>query len=255
MKRLIFTFAMAAAFTIALLAAKPHIVAHRGYWTADGSAQNSIRALAKADSVKCFGSEFDVWVTADDVLVVNHDPSVKGVHIETSSADKVTAKTLSNGEHVPTLEAYFQEAIKHPNLHLVCELKPHASNRREDRAIDGILELVKKYGLEKRIDYITFSKNGFKKLIHKAPAGTAVYYLEGDYLPEQIKFMNGAGIDYSIGVMRAHPEWIERCHDLGLKVNVWTVDKPEDMEWCIANGVDYITTNKPELLKEVRSKK
>ncbi len=229
------------------MATKPLVVAHRGYWKTDGSAQNSIRAIAKADSVKCFGSEFDVWITADGVVVVNHDPSINGVVIETSDAEQV----LANGEHVPTLEAYLQEAVKHPGLHLVCELKPHTSNYRETLAIDEILRLMKEYNLENRVDYITFSKNGFSKLIKKAPEGTAVYYLNGDYVPEQIRFMKGAGIDYSIGAMRNHPEWIRQCHDLGLKVNVWTVNKTEDMQWCIDNGVDFITTNEPEKLQHL----
>lgn len=43
----------------------PHVIAHRGYWDTDGSAQNSIRSIVKADSIDCFGSEFDVWMTAD----------------------------------------------------------------------------------------------------------------------------------------------------------------------------------------------
>ena len=79
MKRLI--FAMIAAATIATAAAQPKVIAHRGFWDAPGSAQNSIRALVKADSIGCWGSEFDVWMTADDKLVVNHDASFKGLHI------------------------------------------------------------------------------------------------------------------------------------------------------------------------------
>ena len=47
------------------------------------------------------------------------------------------------------------------------------------------------------------------------------------------------------------PEWIAQCHDLGLLVNVWTVNAPEDMKWCIDRGVDFITTNEPELLQKM----
>lgn len=36
------------------------VIAHRGFWTTDGSAQNSLAALVKADSIHCYGSEFDV---------------------------------------------------------------------------------------------------------------------------------------------------------------------------------------------------
>ena len=32
------------------------VIAHRGYWKTEGSAQNSLKALEKADSIGCYGS-------------------------------------------------------------------------------------------------------------------------------------------------------------------------------------------------------
>ena len=88
--------------------AQTEVIAHRGYWKTDGSSQNSIRALVKADSIACYGSEFDVWLTADDVLVVNHDAVFKGVEIETSQSKDARAILLSNGENLPSLKQYLQ---------------------------------------------------------------------------------------------------------------------------------------------------
>ncbi|MFG6386287.1 MAG: glycerophosphodiester phosphodiesterase [Muribaculaceae bacterium] len=232
-------------------AAEPLVVAHRGYWKTDGSAQNSLRAIVKADSVGCFGSEFDVWITGDDSLVVNHDSSINDIVIETATAREVLSQKLENGEYVPTLDAYFRQARNLPGLRLICELKPHVSNEREAKAIKGILELAHKYQLEDRIDYITFSRNGFVQLCKEVPEGTPVYYLTGDFIPEQIKFYKGSGIDYSLWTMRRHPEWFDECHKLGLKVNVWTVNDPADMQWCIDHGADFITTNEPEVLQNL----
>lgn len=226
--------------------AQPKVIAHRGYWDTPGSAQNSIASLVKADSVKCFASEFDVWMTPDGVLMVNHDPTINKVEIQHTPAITVLKEKLANGETIPTLDQYLQEATKHPDMRLVCELKTHDSRAQEKKAITKILELVNKYGLENRTDYITFSRDGFRELIKQAPKGTAVYYLSGDYVPEQVKHAKGAGIDYSLKVMKKHPEWIQKCHDLGMLVNVWTVNEPADMQWCIDNGVDFITTNAPE---------
>ena len=234
-------------------AAQPKVIAHRGYWEAPGSAQNSIRSLVKADSIVCFASEFDVWRTKDGIIVVNHDPTINGVNIESSTADVVLQQKLANGETIPTLEEYLQTAQK-LTIPLVLELKSHNSNENERNAIREILALVKKYGLEDRTEYITFSKNGFNTLVSSVPQGVGVQYLSGDYIPAQVKQMKGKGIDYSLKVMRKHPEWIKECHDLGLTVNVWTVNKPEDMQWCIDNGVDYITTNFPEQLQQMLKK-
>ena len=253
MKTRLFMALAIAASALTASAAQPKVIAHRGYWDTPGSAQNSLRALAKADSVGCFASEFDVWMTSDGVLVVNHDADINGVHIETSPAKKVLAEKLSNGENVHTLDSYLQLAAKQPSR-IVLELKTHDSRKHERKAIKDIVAMVKKYGLEDKTDYITFSKYGFQDLIKYTPKGTAVYYLSGDYIPWQVKEMGGAGIDYSLKAMKKHPEWVKMSHDLGMEVNVWTVNEPEDMQWCIDHGVDYITTNAPELLQEILKK-
>ena len=77
-------FMLLAMAAIALAATAQQVICHRGYWDIEGSAQNSLRALVKADSIGAWGSEFDVWMTADGTLVVNHDESYGGVVIETA---------------------------------------------------------------------------------------------------------------------------------------------------------------------------
>ena len=249
MKRLI--FAMIAAATIATAAAQPKVIAHRGFWDAPGSAQNSLRALAKADSIGCWGSEFDVWMTADEKLVVNHDASFKGLPIETSQAADVTALTLSNGEHLPLLDDYLKAFAERPGIKVVCELKVHTDKRREAKAVKKVLKLMKRHKLTDRAVYITFSPEATREFVKHAPKGTEVYYLNGNWTPQQLKDEGCAGLDYSLAVMKKHPEWIEQCHSLGLKVNIWTVNRRDDLQWCIDHGADFITTNDPLLLQQM----
>ena len=40
-------------------------------------------------------------------------------------------------------------------------------------------------------------------------------------------------------------QWIKEAHDLGMKVNVWTVNKEDMMKKLIDRKVDYITTDQP----------
>ena len=249
MKHLIFSTIAAA--TIATAAAQPKVIAHRGFWDAPGSAQNSIRALAKADSIGCWGSEFDVWMTADEKLVVNHDASFKGLPIETSQAADVTALTLSNGEHMPLLDDYLKAFAERPGIKVVCELKVHTDKRREAKAVKKVLKLMKRHKLTDRAVYITFSPEATREFVKHAPKGTEVYYLNGNWTPQQLKDEGCAGLDYSLAVMKKHPEWIEQCHSLGLKVNIWTVNRRDDLQWCIDHGADFITTNDPLLLQQM----
>lgn len=234
---------------MALTAGAQEVICHRGYWDAEGSAQNSLRSLVKADSISAWGSEFDVWMTADGVLVVNHDASYNGVTIETAKWKQLKDMRLKNGEHLPTLEQMLNcgTALK---TRLVVEMKPHTSREQELEAARKIVKMVKKMNLEDRVEYITFSLQGMKNLKELAPEGTPVYYLNGELSPSQLAEMGMAGIDYSIRVMRDHPQWIDEAHALGMKVNVWTVNSDRDMEWCIHYGVDFITTNAPEKLQQ-----
>ena len=231
--------------------AQPKVIAHRGYWTAPGSAQNSLTSFAKADSIGVYGSEIDVWLTADDRLIVNHDRVYKGtdIDIEKATAREIMQIVLPNGtENIPSLDAYLELVASKPDTRLILEMKSLSDLNREDLAAEKIVRALRRHGVLDRTDIIASSINAclaFKKLI----PDTKIYYLNGDLPPKSIKKLGLAGIDYSMGALRRHPEWVKQAHDLGLEVNVWTVDSEEDMRYFIDLGVDYITTDYPERLQ------
>lgn len=227
--------------------AKMKVVAHRGYWDAPGSAQNSIRSLIKADSIKCAACEFDVWLTADKKLVVNHDDTFNGITIETASSDVILNQKLKNGEFLPSL-SQFLDSAKMLTIDLVLELKPHKDKGNEIEATNKAIEMVREKGLESRTTYITFSRNIFDELVKKS--NRPVFFLSA-LDPESLKAAGGAGADYHINVYKKNPDWIKQLHNLGLEVNVWTVNDAEGIQWCIDNGADYITTNAPELTQKM----
>ena len=234
----------------AAVAAQPKVISHRGYWTAPNSAQNSLASFTKADSVGVFGSEIDVWLTADDKLIVNHDRVYKGtdINMEKSTLKEITSIVLPNGENIPTLDAYLRLVATKPNTRLILEMRTLSDLKREDLAAEKIIKALRKYNLLDRTDIIAFSINAclaFKKLM---PDGR-IFYLNGDLAPRSIKKLGLTGIDYSMSVLRKNPKWVEQAHKEGLEVNVWTVDTEEDMRYFIDLGVDYITTDYPERLQ------
>ncbi len=73
--------ALALVACILSIQAQTQVIAHRGFWKTEGSAQNSITALEKAAESKLYGSEFDVLMTVDGKMVVNHDNTIEGMII------------------------------------------------------------------------------------------------------------------------------------------------------------------------------
>lgn len=241
MKKLI---VMAAACLMTLAAAaQTKIVAHRGYWDCAGSAQNSITSLKLADKIGCYGSEFDVHLTKDGVIVVHHDQNVGKIDIQTSTYKALKKERLRNGEKIPTLEQYL-DAGKDLSCKLVLEIKRQMVQSHEDSLVRQCVDLVKSKGLTDRIVWISFSGKACELLRHLLP-DAHIQYLLGDWDPKTVKAKGLSGIDYEQKVIALHPEWIKECHDLGLVVNVWTVNDLNTINQFIKAGVDFITTNAP----------
>ena len=241
---------LAAILPLNILSAQTKVIAHRGYWDCEGSAQNSIASLQKAQELRIYGSEFDVWLTSDGVLVVNHDAEIKGLKIEDTPYEQLKDVQLKNGEKLPTLEAYLQQGKKDKKTKLIMEIKPHSNKDKEDRAVAAVVKMVKKAGVKKHTEYISFSLNICKELLRNDPKAQ-VAYLNGELSPQELKALKITGLDYNLKVMQNNKHWIEEAHKLKMTVNVWTVNKDADLQEMIAAGVDFITTDKPTVAKEM----
>ena len=228
----------------------PKVIAHRGYWKTEGSAQNSIRSLELANEINAFGSEFDVHLTSDDVLIVFHDKKIDSLHLQKTPYAELKDIALKNGEKIPTLEQYLDRAKSLKNSKLIFELKSHDDPARELEAAKRSVEMINAKGLTKQTEYIAFSLEAAKEL-HRLSPETPVYYLNGDLSPKELKELGFTGLDYSYNVMSKNPNWFKEAKDLGLKINVWTVNKPERMKEMIEAGADFITPDEPELLQQV----
>jgi glycerophosphoryl diester phosphodiesterase len=222
---------------------KPLVIAHRGYWQSRGSAQNSIAALIRADEIKAYAVEFDVHLTADDILVISHDNTVEGFDIQKGSYAAIKDFLLPNGEKIPTAREYL-EAARRTQLRLVYELKPHETPERNREAARISVELVKEKKLLPRTEFITFNLDAGKELIRLAPEAE-VYYLNGELSPGELKALGFAGLDYHYDVMRKNPQWFKEAKVLGLGINVWTVNDTTLIGEMTDAGADFITTDIP----------
>jgi beta-glucanase (GH16 family)/glycerophosphoryl diester phosphodiesterase len=232
---------------------KNQVIAHRGAWKKNKLPENSIASLNEAVRLGCYGSEFDVWMTLDKVLVVNHDPEFQGLTIEKVNYADLLTKTMSNGEKIPTLENYLLEGKKQKTTKLILEIKPSLiSKERGIELTNASVEMVKKLGMLEWIEYISFDYDYCKRVVELLPKAK-VAYLRGEISAAQLKADRLTGADYHYSFYQKDG-WIENAHQLGLTVNAWTVNTAPEMQWLLAHQVEYITTNEPELLFEVLKK-
>lgn len=226
----------------------PEIIAHRGFHTVNGASENSIASFEAAIGLGVYGSEADFYITTDGVVVSNHDPDINGTGIENSTYDDIKDITLSNGEKVATLDVYLDK-IAGSDTKLVIEIKPHSTTANNERVVDAIIEDLTERGMMEKVDFISFNYAICQRIASKVP-GVLVGYLNGDKDPWSVA-ADIRCIDYQMDVLRRHPQWIRDAHNRGMKVNVWTVNSTADMMEFMAMGVDYITTDRPDILKEM----
>ncbi|TLU99267.1 glycerophosphodiester phosphodiesterase [Dyadobacter luticola] len=224
------------------------VIAHRGAWKNTGATENSIGALEHAIKLGCYGSEFDVHMSADSVLYVHHDHAIKGTHIEKTNSAELSQIKLENGEALPTLEAYLKAGAKQKKTRLILEIKTSSMGKERSMALTTkCVEMVKKLQVTKITDYIAFDFDVCLKVKELDPKAH-VEYLNGDKTPDEIAAAGLDGIDYHFSIFKRKEEYIQQMRDKKLTTNTWTVNDEDTLKWFLEKNVDYITTNEPELL-------
>ena len=240
---------------------RTQIVAHRGYHP--GSVpENSVASLVEAQKLGVYGSEFDVYATTDDVIVLYHNASFSGTEDPGNSKwagkrpdsctyEDIKDYKLANGERLPTLNDYLLQAQKYPNTKLILEIKSHNTAEKNMRAAQLCYEAVKAKNMQHQVEYIAFSYDICKKLVELDP-NAMVQYLNGDKAPATVLKDGIRGIDYTSSKLTDN--WIKEANELGMTVNVWTVNAESAMVDFMNKGVDLITTDESEKAMKIVGK-
>ncbi|GAA4781744.1 glycerophosphodiester phosphodiesterase [Actinomycetospora chlora] len=243
----------------------PRAFAHRG-WHIDDLAglENSLAAFRRAVDEGYSHLETDVHATADGVLVVHHDATLRrvaghpGVLRSMPWADLAGVR-LRGREPLPRLEEVL-EAL--PGTRFNVDLKAPGTLapmlrllERDDVAErvavasmdEGRLQAVRaRYG--DRVVTGVASRSAVRlraraaaPAVVRRPLGRALP-VRGDLAQLPVRFGVLPVID--AGLLAA-------AHDLGLEVHAWTVDRTSEMHRLLDLGVDGIMTDRPDLLRDV----
>ena len=230
------------------------ILGHRG---ASGYApENTLEAFSLALEQGADGVELDVHFTRDNEIVVTHDERIDRVANDVGRVKDFTLKELKalsfNKTHpewenakIPTLAEVF-ELFKPTNAIINIELKN--SCLPYEGLENACLKLASRFGMEGRVIYSSFNHHSMlrlKKLDSSAVCGLLYdCTLINPWLYCKNLGMNALHPHHSELVFA--PDECQRAHELGLKVNTWTVNDEVSMRYCFEKGADSIITNYPD---------
>lgn len=259
MKKHILTAALILALSLPLCA-QVRLVGHRGVRhntrTEPESPyyENTIAALKFNQSLGIYAAEFDVQLTADNKIIVFHGPTVPGLEksIQKITFDEARAVVLPGGHRMPTLEEYLKQGKKDPKTKLILEIKKQATPERETMAVEQCMAVVRKMKMEDQIEYTTFSEWIVREIHRIDPKAKVLFIDSGVFIldPETCKGFGADAVSYDMNGLMNHPDYIERAHALGMEVTFWIINDYEPLEWAILHGVDFVSSDHPERLKE-----
>jgi glycerophosphoryl diester phosphodiesterase len=159
---------------------RPLVLGHRG--ACAHAPENTLAAFRMAMEEGADGIELDAHLTRDGEVVVMHDENVERTtngHGRLSQLTMEEVRRLDagirygdqfSGEHVPTLAGVFEALGDEPVYDLELKNLTNPANGLERKVVD----LVRRYGLEKRVLATSFNPlavRAFRKVIPEAPCG------------------------------------------------------------------------------------
>ena len=225
------------------------IVAHRGY--SGKYPELSPLAFEKALELPIHGIECDIRLSGDGKVVVHHDPTLDRTTNASGRVSRLTWEELrrlkiGGGQRMLLLDELL-EMLGDKKHHLYIETK-HPSGQGDILEEQMVLRL-RYAGLldDPRIHMISFSHRAIRRMAALAPHVDRIYLRrdwERHFNRPDILLSQPTGLGMSLLRGKLQPDAIG-AH--GLPTYMWTIDKPEDMKWAWANGVDMLATNQPEV--------
>ncbi|MEA3222263.1 MAG: glycerophosphodiester phosphodiesterase [Thermodesulfobacteriota bacterium] len=259
-------------------------IAHRG--GGDLRPENTILAYQYALEVGADSLEGDLHATSDRVVVVSHDATVDRCTNGSGYIKDMTFEDLRDldagywfttdggatypyrgqGVQIPTLEEVFSDPVLN-KAPMGVEIK-----QSEPSIVDDVLNIIQTYDMEDKLIMGSFNKESLDEIRAKAESqgmNIVTSFCEDEVLqffltPLWIMLATGytppgevlqVPIEYELGditVQVINNSFMNKARYLGIKVQIWTVNDPDEMRRLMdEKKVDGIMTDNPELLEAV----
>ncbi|MBK8464125.1 MAG: glycerophosphodiester phosphodiesterase [Nigerium sp.] len=231
--------------------------AHRG--ASAHAPENTIPAFELALDQGADGFELDVQLTRDDQVVVIHDETLERTtdghgRVADHSLDDLVRLDASSGRagfagvRIPALGDVFA-LVRGTRATVNVELKNSvvAYPRLEER----VLDVIAGHAMTGRVIVSSFNHDSLRRLaVLDSEVRLGVLYEQRLWKPwDYARRLGAHALHPSVALTRRTV--VERAHEAGLGVHVWTVDAPRDIERMAALGVEAVVTNRPALARAV----
>jgi glycerophosphoryl diester phosphodiesterase len=233
----------AALMTTSLSSPTPFlIIGHRG--ARGHEPENTLRSIRHALELGVHGIEIDVWFV-DGELVVFHDAKLERTtnghgYLMKKSFAQLRALDAGKGERIPTLREVFETVNRRALINI--ELKgPRTAG--PVRAL--IAEFVERYGWQ----YDDFLVSSFNRTELRAVTDPQIPIAFLASRPTHLSLLSARRVRaraVNPGLRFLTRHFVEMARRRGLKVFVYTVNEPADIERLRSWGVDGIITDFPE---------
>jgi glycerophosphoryl diester phosphodiesterase len=225
--------------------------------------ENTMEAFSHAVDMGFQYLETDTHASVDGTLFAFHDDTLDRVtdstgRISELTADEVKRVTVSEKSRIPTLAELLETF---PETRINIDLK-------SDNAVRPLAELLTRLKARDRVCVGSFSHRRLSRFRHlvdnrvatsASPIEVAAFMAMSNlnlrslinrrgFQALQVPLRQGA-----IPVIT--PSFVEKAHEFGVHVHVWTVDDRDEIEHLLALGVDGFITDRTDVLKNVLTNK
>jgi len=244
---------------------RPRAFAHRGWHIGDlEGLENSLAAFTRAVDEGYTHLETDVHATADGVLVVHHDATLRRVAghpgvLRTMPWADLAGVRLRGREPLPRLEEVL-EAL--PSTRFNVDLKA-------PETLGPMLRLLERDDVAERVGVASMDESRLQsvrarfgdRVVTGIASRSALRLRARAVTPAVVRWplqwalpVHGdlAQLPVRLGSLTViDTAMVTTAHELGIEVHAWTVDRTSEMHRLLDLGVDGIMTDRPDLLRDV----
>ncbi len=241
------------------------VLGHGGMGIASTYPMNSFESISNCIHLGTDGSEMDIQMTKDGVLVAFHDYDLSAKTNLKGVVNSMTWEQIKNGHYnetpymsyaVVSLEELFKNITNVSDYRFTFDCKLYRETNDDEsyfnQFAEAIIAIAEKYGLERKICIESGDKEFLKVLQAKRSRYRLFIYPEN--FEEGLSIAKESGF-YGITISnnQISPAQVEMAHNEGIRIAVWDAHSEQENYEAVQKNPDFIQTDDVKYLVSLLS--